>query len=283
MLKVYSANEAYQYLINHIKENGKLIITGFNKSLTIEILGFSYRNYCPRDRIITEINRKFPIKCAMAEFLWYMSTSNKVNLITPYLKNWINYSDNGKTVNSNYGFQWKNQLSDIINRLKNDKHTRQAIVDLYIKEHSWLDSKDVVCTPYFQFFIRDDKLNLIVNARSRDLISGECIDQFTFTLLQELIANELEIDVGWYQLNCGSLHIYKKNFNVLDTELIFNLNAKIEYNKKTHLNYSNFWDVLKLWKDQHYQQQDFISNIVNKKQIDIIPFYNAYKENMLKT
>lgn len=259
-----NANDFYSQGLNLLKEKGKkLNIRGTN---VIEIIGVNLEIQNPRDRIITEENRKFPLKGAMAEFLWYMTKNNKVEIITPYLKHWINFSDNGKYVNSNYGYQWRDQIHEIITKLKKDRYTRQAVITLYDRGYSHYYGKDNICTPSFQLFIRDEKLHMIVNSRSRDLIRGECIDQFTFTCLQELLANELEIEIGTYQNCIGSLHIYEDHYQLLENDKLNFLNHDFN-NFKINMRYSNFWESLKMEDDM-----DFIKKIMKEKEIDINHF-----------
>lgn len=259
---VENANDFYKQGIDLLKKNGKkLQIRG---SEVIELIGVNIEIKNPRQRIITELNRKFPLKGAMAEFLWYMTNNNLVEIITPYLKHWINFSDDGFLVNSNYGYQWQNQIYGIIDKLKKDPYTRQAVITLFDKSYSEYYGKDTVCTPSFQFFIRDEKLDMIINSRSRDIIRGECIDQFTFTCLQELLANELNVKIGIYQNCIGSLHIYSDHYHLLDSEMNFE-NQKYDLN--INMKYSNFWQDI-----ENKDENDFIKTLIKEKVIDITHF-----------
>lgn len=279
LIKVNNANESYNQMKALIK-SGSMESSPRGKKIK-ERLGISIRIHNPRDRIITASHRKFPLKAAVSEFLWYMTENPSVNIITPYLKHWENYSDNGQVVNSNYGFQWKNQIRQVIEKIKKDRDTRQAVINLYHDDYSLYYGKDNVCTPSFQFFLREDLLYLIVNARSRDIVRGECIDQFTFTLLQELVANELGVDLGWYQVNVGSLHIYEEHFDLLDVEETFSENdIKQNVPIRTFLNYSNFWDLMKKNKDTDLNEDDFLLFLLKNKNIDFNHFYSAWNESI---
>lgn len=165
--------------------------------------------------------RKMSLKYAIAELLWYNSTNPEVNAIEPYSKFWKYISDDGKIVNSNYGHcirkkfgfdQWEicKQL------LLANKNTRQAVI--HIKEARNIISnptKDLNCTIALQFFIRNNKLDLIVTMRSNDVWLGLPYDLFNFTCMQMQMAMELGIDVGTYYHNAGSLHMYRNDFNKL--------------------------------------------------------------------
>jgi thymidylate synthase len=265
-IEVKNANSFLLEGLKVLKEKGEEINTRGTKS--IEVSGISFRILNPRDRIISISDRKFPLKGALAEFLWYMTKNPKVEIITPYLKHWTNFSDDGIIVNSNYGYCSGNQINNIINKLKKDPSSRQGVINLFNRDFSDYYGKDTVCTPSYQILIRNNLVNMIVSARSRDIIRGECIDQFTFTLLQEIIANELGYDIGYYQVNIGSLHVYEEHYDFL------NISDKIDDTYKnislsTKYDYSNFWNQTNI----NYEN-DFINHIIKIKNIDIQSFYS---------
>jgi len=269
-IQVYDSNSFLLEGLKILKERGEEINARGTKSR--EVCGISFRILNPRARIISLSDRKFPLKGAIAEFLWYMTKNPKIEIITPYLKHWANYSDDSETVNSNYGFCAGNQIDYILDKLKKDKSSRQGVINLYSNDFANYYGKDTVCTPSYQILIRNNLVNMIVSARSRDIIRGECIDQFTFTLLQEIIANELRYDVGWYQVNIGSLHIYEEHYNLLEmsdsTDDILG-----DINLSTKCSYSEFWKNINYII--HNNVEDFIGDIIKIKNIDI-EFFNKY-------
>ena len=272
---VYNANEMYSVMMSLLK-NG--VETSPRDQKVKEVTGVSFRINNPRDRVITEVNRKFPVKGALAEFLWYMTQNPNIEYITPYLPHWKNYSDDGVKVNSNYGFRWGEQIPAVIEKIKKDRDTRQAVVTLYDPGFATYYGKDNVCTPDFQFLLRDNLLHLIVNARSRDAIRGECIDQFTFSYLQELVANSLGVNVGFYQVNIGSLHIYEQHFNLFDSPMTFNEDMKKDLISvdKTNLGYIQFWgDLLQYIKVEEKVESDSLLTLIKKKEIDYEKFFDG--------
>lgn len=169
--------------------------------------------------------RDMSLKYAIAEFLWYNSTVNDVAAIEPYSKFWRKLSDDGVTVNSNYGYcirkkfgfdQWE-RCKQI---LRNNSDSRQAVI--HIKEARDIianPTKDLNCTIALQFFIRNNKLDLIVTMRSNDVWLGLPYDLFNFTCMQMQMAMELGIKVGTYYHNAGSLHMYTKDAEKLVKEV----------------------------------------------------------------
>ncbi|MNP18299.1 Thymidylate synthase [compost metagenome] len=53
--------------------------------------------------------------------------------------------------------------------------------------------------------------------RSNDIYLGMPYDIFSFTMLQEMLALELNVELGSYTHMVGSLHIYEKHFNIFDS------------------------------------------------------------------
>lgn len=64
------------------------------------------------------------------------------------------------------------------------------------------------CTCTLQFLNRQDGLDLVVYMRSNDVFIGLPHDVFCFTMLQELVATSVGVDVGQYIHVVGSLHLY---------------------------------------------------------------------------
>ena len=171
----------------------------------------------PTKNILNSDVRKLSMRYAIGELLWYLSGNNSLKEIQKYTKNWDRMSDNGETVNSNYGYCIKNkfdfdQWEYVKNLLKKDSNTRQAVI--HIKTADNKESKDVNCTVCLQFFIRHDKLYLTVYMRSNDIWLGFPYDVFQFTCMQILMSMQLGIGLGTYTHVAGSLHLYKRNLIV---------------------------------------------------------------------
>lgn len=67
------------------------------------------------------------------------------------------------------------------------------------------------CTTGLQFLLREGKLHLIANMRSNDAYLGLPHDVFCFTMLQEMVARILGVEVGGYWHSVASMHLYDKN------------------------------------------------------------------------
>ena len=175
----------------------------------------------PRKRIVSCPQRRFSGAYAFGELVWYLSARNDLAFMDYYSAQMKRNSDDGLTLNSAYGYrifghhkmipfdQWENAKR----LLREDKDTRQAIIHLHTPNNQ--KTKDEVCTLTLQFIIRENKLDLIVNMRSNDLVLGFTYDAFSFTMLQEMMAIELGVELGYYFHNAGSMHIYERNYFLL--------------------------------------------------------------------
>ena len=128
---------------------------------------------------------------------------------------WLRCMDKNKEVNSNYGWHWQqnDQIGYVVNELKNNKESRRASISIYDGKQRHNFNNDTPCTYALNFYILKDKLNMSVMMRSNDLWYGFCNDQYCFSKLQIMIAEELNINVGSYYHFVNNMHIYNNFLN----------------------------------------------------------------------
>lgn len=218
--------QAYIDLCRQINDNSEFMSSPRGMKIK-EKLGVQFRIKNIRDRLPYVEARNFSLSYFVAESIWYMSGNNSTEWISHYAPFWKNISDDGKTANSAYGariFKTHPQIGNgeivqwdyVKNELLKDPDSRRAVIHIRVPDDSLNAMKDVPCTLSLQFFIRANKLHLHVNMRSSDIILGLVYDVPAFTLMQEVMANELEVDVGEYCHTSNSLHCYEKDFAMLD-------------------------------------------------------------------
>jgi thymidylate synthase len=185
-----------------------------------ECLGVSFSIKNPRDRITNNSVRKMSLSFAFGEFLWYLRGSDRLNIMEYYSKIYPNFSDDKITVNGAYGTRiFGGKLSQwewVKNILSKDPDSRQAVISIYQPRDLFASSLDIPCTCVLQYFIRNKQLNAVTYMRSNDIYLGMPYDIFSFTMLQEMLAIELNVELGSYTHMVGSLHIYERNFNIFD-------------------------------------------------------------------
>jgi len=189
-----------------------------------EKLGVQFRISNPRDRLPFVRARDFSLSYLVAEMTWYLSGNDSTKWISRYAPFWRGISDDGVTANSAYGsrifrqhprigqiVQWKY----VIDELRKDPESRRAVIHIRVPADSDTASKDVPCTLSLHFFLREGKLHLHVSMRSSDIVLGLAYDVPAFTVMQEMMANELDVELGEYVHTSNSLHCYSRDEETL--------------------------------------------------------------------
>lgn len=208
-----NATEAFEYWYN-ILDSQNNINPSRDGAVKGEILNAVTVISDPTRGLVQSKIRNLPMRYAVGELMWYLSGNKDLSAIQNYTKAWDRMSDDGKTVNSNYGWCIKykygfDQWEFVKDLLTKDPLSRQAVI--HIKTADNTPSKDVNCTVCMQFFIRDNLLHATVYMRSNDIWMGFPYDVFSFTALQCKMAMELGVGIGAYTHIAGSLHLYERD------------------------------------------------------------------------
>jgi thymidylate synthase len=183
-----------------------------------EILGVAYRLNNPRERIIRSSSRRTNIFFNFAEAFWYLSGGNHLDLVRFYAPSMGKYSADGRTLRGtaygprifNFGGAGVNQWESVIKTLRADPDSKRALIQIFAPEELLsADNVDVACTIGLQYFARRGALHAVSYMRANDAYRGAVSDVFSFTFLQELLANQLGLDLGSYTHVAGSYHLYQ--------------------------------------------------------------------------
>ena len=206
-----NAQDAFEY---YYKAVNKYSFGGLRSGTkTLYNVGFYLER--PMDNLINTPFRKWSNKYAVREWDWYLSGDPNGEEISKHAPIWKNHMDKEGNVRSNYGWQWNrgSQLDRIIDKLRGDENTRQALLSIYDGKEIGTYEYDTPCTSSIHFQIVNNKLCMSVNMRSNDLWFGFCNDQFCFSMLQKMVADRLGIEVGWYYHFASNFHLYKRHLN----------------------------------------------------------------------
>jgi thymidylate synthase len=114
---------------------------------------------------------------------------------------------------------YHNQLDNVISALKEDEHSRRAMIMIFKPE----DTDDstgfttrIPCSVSYQFLIRNNKLMCLYSIRSNDYFKHFGIDIYLANSLQEYIVEQLKdkypkLKVGPLNYYCGSFHAYNED------------------------------------------------------------------------
>ena len=203
-----NANEAYEFLLNQTIEHGE----NFDDTKAIFNCGFYIMN--PQKNHITNKERKWSLKYAEAEWQWYLSGDPSISKLGELYGKippiWEKMADSLGNVRSNYGWQWKRnaQIDYVTAKLKTNPKTRHAAISIFDGKEFDTYRNDTPCTYAVQFTIINDKLCMSVYMRSNDIWYGFCNDQYQFSSLQKMVADRLNLEIGWYYHHAHNMHLY---------------------------------------------------------------------------
>ena len=202
-------NDLYHALLNdgvhNVSTNGG----------SLELLGVTLRIAKPRARLSRSQTRARPFS-ALGELLWYLSGSDEAAFVGPYIPFYVKDGKPavvngayGPRIRSRHGFD---QLQAAIELLQRKDGSRRCVIQLYeARDLLADDSTDIPCTTTLQFHRRGGVLHMSVAMRSNDAYLGLPHDVFCFTMLQELVAAELKLELGEYIHMVGSMHLYDRD------------------------------------------------------------------------
>lgn len=205
-------DDVMRSVIEEIQAHGDRIHP--SKGPAKELIGVLLEVTDPRARLSrTETRGK--IFSSLGELCWYLAKRKDLGFIEYYIKQYRDYADGGE-IFGGYGprlFEWRglNQMARVTEVLRNKPDSRQAVIQLFDAPDLVGEHRDIPCTCTLQFMLRRNKLHMFTNMRSNDVFLGLPHDCFCFTMIQEIIASTLSVELGSYKHAVGSLHLYDIN------------------------------------------------------------------------
>ncbi len=205
--------------------------------------------------------RKLNYSFAAAEALWILDGDNRVETIAPYNPNIARFSDDGVIFNGAYGPRIQAQLDFVLERLRTDRDTRQAVLTIW--QPCPPQSKDTPCTVAMAFSIRRDALHCAVFMRSSDVWLGLPYDIFNFTLVAALVActyNERmdPVELGTLTVTAASSHAYERDWSRIKECLEDRTSVRCQKLPQSYIRsgaWSSIYDSLVACRDKHDSQR----------------------------
>lgn len=145
------------------------------------------------------------------EFLWMLAQRNDAECLAKYVPRISNYAeDNGKIWGA-YGVRWGKQIETVIEVLRKDPTTRQAVLTMWDQELDLTTAplRDRPCNTHIYLSIEDGALVMRVMNRSNDFIWGMLgANVVHMTMLMEVIAHQVGVPMGRYEVISNNLHMY---------------------------------------------------------------------------
>lgn len=185
--------------------------------------------------------KKLAFKAVKSELLWFIEGSNDDNRLkelngterTIWTDNaeasyWAPKAKFPGDLGRVYGVQWRkwqksdgttvDQLADVIERIKTNPTDRRLIVSAW--NPGELDQMALPpCHMFFQFFVTDKKLSLLMHQRSCDMFLGVPFNIASYSLLLHMVAQATGLTAHEFVHSLGDAHIYHDHFDAVEEQL----------------------------------------------------------------
>ena len=176
--------------------------------------------------------RKMPIRWIKHELLWFISgesnntkylEENGVHLWDQFAYNVTEYEEyqfEPGELGPMYGYQWRkwpdynggevDQLARVIELIKTDPNSRALIVSAW--NAAQIDEMRLPpCHTFFQFYVRKDKLSMMLYQRAGDVFIGVPYNIAEYSLLLSMVAQVTGLIPHEFVHVIGDAHIYKNH------------------------------------------------------------------------
>lgn len=235
------ADEIYNNLVMDIIENGhsnegqkvRTVYADGTPAYTKSIISTQLKFDNTEPAILT--TKYVGWKTAIKEILlfWQQKTNKIADMHKQNVRIWDEWEiKEGKwknTIGSSYGFQMGkkvrelngekvDQVDYLLHELKHNPTSRRHVTSLWN-----IDDLDEMalnpCVWNTQWLVRDNKLHLIVGQRSGDSALGIPYNILQYQVLQRMIAQVLEYEVGTMTFNVNDAHIYDRHLELLEEQV----------------------------------------------------------------
>jgi len=173
----------------------------------------------PRQRWVLSRSPVINPAFAIAEVIWILAGSNEASVLNYWFPRLPEFAGEGPIYDGAYGHRLRHHFGvDQIKRacdvLMANPESRQVVLQLWDvltdlpSEDGRPRSPDVPCNLMSMMKVRNGRLEWTQIMRSNDLFRGLPYNIIQFTVLQEVLAGWLHVDVGAYNHWSDSLHVY---------------------------------------------------------------------------
>jgi thymidylate synthase len=203
-------------LVDVVDRGMDIVVRG---KATRELIGRLTTLEQPLERYLFLPKRHNDVFAQFAETMWVLAGRDDIAWLSRYLPRAPDYSDDGFTWHGAYGprlRRWAgsvDQIDKVRQLLSDDPASRRAVMALFDPAQDFVDSKDIPCNNWLSWIAREGKLDLSVAVRSNDAMWGFAgINAFEWSILQEVMAYWLGLEVGSVRYFATSFHVYDYHF-----------------------------------------------------------------------
>lgn len=175
--------------------------------------------------------KKCHLKSIIHELIWFLSGDTNIKYLKENgVKIWDEWADENGDLGPVYGAQWRDfggsgidQIKNLIHEIKNNPDSRRHLVtawnpavlpDPYISpELNSANGKQNLppCHAFFQFYVCDGKLSLLLYQRSADWFLGVPFNIASYALLLMMVAQVCDLEVNEFIHTFGDTHLYSNH------------------------------------------------------------------------
>ena len=215
-------NQALPRLMDALLQYGSDVGSRAGKTKELTHVGITL--LMPQDRYVLVPGRKVNLAAQIVETVWVLAGRNDIEVLSEYLPRAKDFSDDGDTWRAGYGqrirrfgyprsFPGVDQLQYVVDLLRKDPMSRQAVISIWDPEVDTTPGKDLPCNDWLCFTNRLGYLDLQVALRSNDVMWGwSNINQFEWSTLLEIVAFLVGVRPGKLHFSTASFHLYERHF-----------------------------------------------------------------------
>ena len=218
----------YLDLMRHVRENGvfKDDRTGTG---TYSVFGYQMRYDLSAGFPLVTTKKTF-LKGIIHELLWFLSGSTNIKYLVDHdVHIWDEWADENGELGPVYGSQWRSwpgsdgktidQISRVVEDLKTNPDSRRHIVSAW--NVAEVDEMALPpCHSLFQFYVADGRLSCQLYQRSADIFLGVPFNIASYALLNMMIAQVVDLEVGDFVHTLGDAHLYSNHVEQADKQLL---------------------------------------------------------------
>ena len=218
----------YLDLMSHVRENGvfKDDRTGTG---TYSVFGYQMRFDLSEGFPLVTTKKTF-LKGIIHELLWFLSGSTNIKYLVDHdVHIWDEWADEHGELGPVYGSQWRSwpgpdgktidQISRVVEDLKTNPDSRRHIVSAW--NVAEVDEMALPpCHSLFQFYVADGRLSCQLYQRSADIFLGVPFNIASYALLNMMIAQVVDLEVGDFVHTLGDAHLYSNHIDQADKQLL---------------------------------------------------------------
>jgi len=169
--------------------------------------------------------KKMQWKSLLHEVLWYLSGENHIRDLRKFTKIWDAWADENGVLETAYGYYWRHfpsaqknkngewvvrevdQIQYIIDEIERNPNSRRLVITAWEPGNA-TTSKLPPCHYTFVFNVNDGKLNCHLTQRSGDIALGIPFNLAAYSLLTQVIAQQVGLKLGEFAHTIVDAHIY---------------------------------------------------------------------------